>query len=97
MIILDVIVKSSTLAPTLVCFVNVCVAAQMALTVICLIYFWGKEPVHVYVVSCKESCDFFEDFFYTGIQIRNSLAFVCLIHTCAIRLVIVCLFVCLPS
>ena len=50
MIILDAIVQSCTSAATLVRFVNVCVAAQMALTVISLIYFGGKEPVHVYVV-----------------------------------------------
>ena len=43
MIILDAIVQSCTSAVTLVCFVNVCVAAQMALTVISLIYFGEKS------------------------------------------------------
>ena len=44
--------------------------------------------MHLYVVSCKESCDFL----YLNTN-KKSLALVCLIHTCVVCLVvIVCLF-----
>ena len=65
----------------------------MALTVISLIYFTGEKSLSMCMLfHAKILATFFLLLFYTGIKIRNSLAFVCLVHTYAIRLVIVCLF-----
>ena len=64
----------------------------MALTVISLIYFTGEKSLSTCMLFHAKNLATFILFFYTGIKIRNSLAFVCLVHTYAIRLVIVCLF-----
>ena len=51
-----------------------CLFLRPSLWVTSLIYFQGKEPVHVYAVSCKESCDFI----ILEYKTRNSLTFICL-------------------
>ena len=68
------------------------ITSQIALTVTSLIYFQGKEPVHVYVVSCKESCDFL--YLNTNKKIICTRLFdpyLCCM-SCGN-----CMFVCLPS
>ena len=91
MIVLDAVDCSCTLAVTLVCFVDTCVAAQTALTGTSLIYFQGKEPVHMYAVARKESCEFLYSHTNKKLtRIRFFDPYLCC-TTCG------CMFVCLPS
>ena len=90
MIVLDAVDCSCMLAVTLFCFVHTCVAVQIALTGTSLIYFQGKELVHMFV-ACKASCEFL----YSNTNkkltcIRLFDPYLCC-TTCA------CMFVCLPS
>ena len=67
------------------------ITRQTALTVTSLIYFQGKEPVCVYVVSYKESCDFL--YLNTNKKLtRIHLFGPCLCCTCCD-----CMFICYPD
>ena len=76
---------------TLVCFVHMCVATRTALTVTSLIYFQGKEPVHVYAVSCKESGDFLH------LNTNKKLTDINLFDPYLCCMSCDCMFLCLPS
>ena len=73
-------------------FAQVCVAAQIAVTVTSLYIFREKNRDMCMLFHAKNPVTF-----CTRIQTRNPFAFVCLMHNCVVCLVIVYLFVCHPD